>query len=140
MNLKKKKRAGNIIWPNQGLFYTIFTFIISFIEFLPFPLNSKWFNSKVEVEKVEREIAFGANFFFDHFPIFKVNLEIRRGTVFKINMTSEWGLYFFFTLDNVGMFPLSYQINFKTVHVLNTRIVVWIRFWRIIKDILPSIE
>ena len=63
-------------------------------------------------------------FFFDHFPIFKVNLEIRRGTVFKINMTSEWGLYFFFTLDNVGMFPLSYKINFKTVHVLNTRIVV----------------
>ena len=101
-----------------------FAFIISFIEFLPFPLNSKWFNSKVEVEKVEREIAFGANFFFDHFPIFKVNLEIRRGTVFKINMTSEWGLYFFFTLDNVRMFPLSYQINFKTVHVLNTRIVV----------------
>ena len=139
MNLKKKKRAGNIIWRNQGLFYTILPswfLSLSFYRFLSILNGStqKWKLVTGARNCIRRQ------FFFDHFPIFKVNLEIRRGTVFKINMTSEWGLYFFFTLDNVRMFPLSYQINFKTVHVLNTRIVVWIRFWRIIKDILPPIE
>ena len=58
-----------------------FAFIISFIEFLPFPLNSKWFNSKVEVGYWSEKLH-SASIFFDHFPIFKVNLEIRRGTVF----------------------------------------------------------
>ena len=70
----------------------------------------------MEVGLLKREIVFCVSFLFDYFPYFKADLAIRRGTTFlKINVTSEWGIFFFYTLDNFRISRFSYQSNLKTV-------------------------
>ena len=70
------------------------------------------------------EKLYSALIFFRLFSFFQSRFEnkINKGFFFLIHMTSDWGIYFFYTLDNSRIHPFSYRINLKTV--LKTMILV----------------